>query len=141
FGRLDSGYKLGTAENKNVGRSSTVQLLHGCLSADSLIVLADGSTRPMNNIEVGDSVMTSSGSIAQVKNKIYTGVKQTYELQCWNSGEPIYVTADHKVLTVEGYKALKDLSSNDFIAMPKIDPKGISSISFDLANKERPQGG
>ena len=29
FGELDSGYKLGTAENKNVGRSSTIQLLHG----------------------------------------------------------------------------------------------------------------
>lgn len=28
FGSLDSGYKLGTAENKNVGRSSTIQLLH-----------------------------------------------------------------------------------------------------------------
>lgn len=29
FSLLDSGYKLGTAENKNVGRSSTIQLLHG----------------------------------------------------------------------------------------------------------------
>lgn len=29
FGGLDSGYKLGTAENKAVGRSSTIQLLHG----------------------------------------------------------------------------------------------------------------
>ena len=29
FGLLDSGYKLGTAENKNVGRSATIQLLHG----------------------------------------------------------------------------------------------------------------
>lgn len=28
FGKLDSGYKLGTAENKNVGRSSTIQLAH-----------------------------------------------------------------------------------------------------------------
>lgn len=28
FGLLDSGYKLGTAENKNVGRSATIQLLH-----------------------------------------------------------------------------------------------------------------
>ena len=28
FGILDSGYKLGTAENKNVGRSATIQLLH-----------------------------------------------------------------------------------------------------------------
>lgn len=29
FGTLDSGYKLGTAENKSVGRSSTIQLFHG----------------------------------------------------------------------------------------------------------------
>lgn len=28
FGGLDSGYKLGTAENKSVGRSATIQLLH-----------------------------------------------------------------------------------------------------------------
>ncbi len=29
FGGLDSGYKVGTAENKSVGRSSTIQLFHG----------------------------------------------------------------------------------------------------------------
>lgn len=29
FGSLDSGYKVGTAGNKTVGRSSTIQLLHG----------------------------------------------------------------------------------------------------------------
>lgn len=29
FGGLDSGYKIGTAGNKFVGRSSTIQLLHG----------------------------------------------------------------------------------------------------------------
>lgn len=29
FGLLDSGYKVGTAENKSVGRSSTIQLFHG----------------------------------------------------------------------------------------------------------------
>ena len=28
FGGLDSGYKVGTAENKNVGRSATIQYLH-----------------------------------------------------------------------------------------------------------------
>lgn len=33
FGGLDSGYKLGTAGNKFVGRSSTIQLLHGSETA------------------------------------------------------------------------------------------------------------
>ncbi len=29
FGKIESGYKIGTAENKSVGRSSTIQLFHG----------------------------------------------------------------------------------------------------------------
>jgi hypothetical protein len=33
FNTLDSGYKLGTAENKNVGRSATIQLAHFSESA------------------------------------------------------------------------------------------------------------
>lgn len=33
FGDLDSGYKIGTAENKSVGRSSTIQLFHGSETA------------------------------------------------------------------------------------------------------------
>lgn len=33
FSGLDSGYKLGTAGNKSVGRSSTIQLLHGSEAA------------------------------------------------------------------------------------------------------------
>lgn len=33
FGLLDSGYKLGTAENKSVGRSATIQLLHASEAA------------------------------------------------------------------------------------------------------------
>jgi len=33
FSDIDSGYKIGTAGNKNVGRSSTIQLLHGSEAA------------------------------------------------------------------------------------------------------------
>ncbi len=33
FGQLDSGYKIGTAGNKGVGRSSTIQLLHSSEAA------------------------------------------------------------------------------------------------------------
>ena len=29
FSELDSGYKIGTAGNKEVGRSATIQMLHG----------------------------------------------------------------------------------------------------------------
>lgn len=141
FGVLDSGYKLGTAENKAVGRSATIQLLHGCLSEDSLIVLSNGSIKAMADIVVGDLVLTSSGAIAPVKAKIYTGSKLTYTLQCWNSGEPIHLTGDHKVLTLYGYKRLNELNRNDYVAMPAIPYKGEDSYLFELKNKERSQGG
>jgi hypothetical protein len=142
FDGLDSGYKIGTAENKAVGRSSTIQLFHGCLSEDSLIVLADGSTKAMREIEIGDLIVTSSGAIAPIKEKIYTGQKLAYTLDCWLSGEPIHLTADHKVLTIDGYKELKDITAADFIAMPKIElTNEINTWSFALKNKPRAQGG
>jgi hypothetical protein len=33
FGGIDSGYKVGTAENKSIGRSATIQLFHGSEAA------------------------------------------------------------------------------------------------------------
>ena len=142
FKSLDSGYAVGTAGNKGAGRSQTIQLFHGCLSEDSLIVLASGNSKTMRDIEIGDNVITSSGQIAPVKNKIYTGNKLTYELSCWSSGEPIYLTADHKVLTLAGYKKLSELSKLDYVAMPSINPSNkITHYNFCLKNKERSQGG
>lgn len=142
FSTLDSGYAIGTAGSGSVGRSDTIQLLHGCLSEDSLIVLSDGSSKSMGDVVIGDKVMTSNGNIAPISNKIYTGEKQTYKLDVWVSGEAIYLTADHKVLTIDGYKELKDLTRNDYVALPKIElDNSIKSYHWSLKNKERPQGG
>ena len=142
FDCFQSAYRVGTAGNKKTGRGQTIHLFHGCLSADSLIVLADGSTKSMCEIMPGDMVLTSSGAHASVSNKIYTGEKLTYTLDCWLSGEPIHITSDHKMLTLDGYKELKDITVSDFIAMPKIELSNeIKTYSFSLKNKERPQGG
>jgi len=141
FAQFSSSYAVGTAGSKRTGRSQTIHLFHGCLSGDSLIVLADGSSKSMRDISIGDQVVTSSGSKAPVKNKIYTGKKLTFELSCWNSGEPIYLTYDHKVLTQDGYKTVSELTKYDFVAMPKMNPGQISDFTFNLKNIPRPQGG
>lgn len=142
FDGLDSGYKVGTAGAKETGRSQTIQYLHGCLSGDSLVILQDGSSIEMSDIKEGDLVVTSSGCVAPVKAKIYTGQKQTYTLSCWVSGEPIHATADHKILTIDGYKKLGDMSKDDWVAMPDTRTFDcMDSYYFSLKNKERPQGG
>lgn len=142
FDKLDSTYTVGTAGNAEVGRGGTLQYFHGCLSTDSLIVMSDGSTKPMAEIRIGDRVVTSSGATALVSAKTYTGDKQTYTLSTWCAGEPIHLTEDHKVLTQEGYKEVKDLTIKDYIAQPK-SPKGKKPEGYDffLENKQRPQGG
>lgn len=142
FSTLDSQYYIGTAGSGDVGRGGTVHLFHGCLSADSLIVSENGNSIAMGDIKIGDTVLTSSGVLSKVKNKVYTGEKQTYTLDVWCSGEPVHVTRDHKILTDNGYKELKNLTTKDYVAMPKIDPgEEIEFYEHRYRNKPRKQGG
>ncbi len=142
FPRIKSSVKVFTSGKKGVGRGQTSNFFHGCLSADSLIVLSSGKTLPMSEIKPGDLVVTSSGAIAPVKHKVFTGEKQTYTLHTWVSGEPIHLTADHKVLTDDGYKRLEQLTTRDFVAMPRIaTDSSCITYTHEIRNKNRSQGG
>ena len=123
------------------GRSSTIKFLHGCMHPDSPIILADGSSTTAGDISIGDLVFTSSGAIAPVKHKIHTGRKMTYKVQTWMSNEPALLSADHKVLTIDGYKRVKDLTSKDWIAKPKYKFEHRDSIHYSYTSPHRPQNG
>ena len=127
------------AEGK--GRSSTIKYFHGCMHPDSPIILADGSSTTAGDISVGDSVFTSSGAIAPVKYKIHTGRKMTYKINTWMSNEPALLSADHKVLTIDGYKRVKDLTSKDWVAKPKYKFEDRDSIHYSYTSPHRPQNG
>lgn len=142
FEGINSDYSVGTAGSADVGRGGTVQFFHGCVSGDTLIPMRDGSTKPMFVLTKDDEVLTSSGEWTSVKQIIYTGEKQTYSLKCWNSGEAIHITADHKVLTDKGYRKLSELTTQDFVAMPKIQlTNKISYYEHRRKNKIRSQNG
>lgn len=123
------------------GRSSTIKFLHGCMHPDSPIILADGSSTTAGDISVGDLVFTSSGAIAPVKHKIHTGRKMTYRVQTWMSNEPVLLSADHKVLTIDGYKKVKDLTTKDWVAKPKYKFEYRDSIHCSYTSPHRPQNG
>ncbi len=61
FGAIDSGYKLGTAENRNVGRSATIQLLH-CSEVAFFNNAADHATGIMQAVPnaIGTEVILES---------------------------------------------------------------------------------
>ena len=138
---LGSAIKIETAKNKSAGRSDTINFLHGCMHPNSPIVLASGESKLVKDVEVGDEVFTSSGAVAPIKHKIYTGKKMTYKVTGWMSNEPLYLSADHKVLTIDGYKKVKDLTNYDWVRRPDFKFEYKDEITYSYKTPKRPQNG
>ncbi len=101
----------------------------GCLSGDSLVTLADSGKQ----VPIQDLVGQSNFSVwalneatmklekAVVSHAFCTGTKPIYSLRT-RLGRTIKATANHKFLTIEGWKRLDELQINDHIALPRVLP-------------------
>ena len=119
FGKLDSGYKLGTAGTKAVGRSSTVQFFHGCLAEGTLVIdpITDQLV-PIENYEVGQMVRTHKGNIAPV-SFISTQEKECFSMVLRGYGKfPLVSSAEHKFWTSKGMTKQEELRVGDVIGFP-----------------------
>ncbi len=101
----------------------------GCLSGDSLITMADtGAEIPICDL-VGKSdfaiwavnPQTLKMERAIVSNAFCTGLKPVCQLET-ELGRCIKATANHKFLTIQGWKRLDELQIGDRIAMPRMIP-------------------
>ena len=143
FEKLDSGYKIGTAGTKAVGRSSTPQYFHGCLSPDTFY--QDGVTgklKRMGDAVVGDWVRTHTGKQAQI-SFISRKQAECYKIELRAGGVPVVATGEHKFWTKDGMKRLDDIQVGDCIGYP-VDILGepkITRLSFSIEKTKRQQGG
>lgn len=80
------------------------QAQESCFTAGTMILMADGSQRPIETIAAGDQVMGRRGRVNAVKacERTVLGDRRLYAL----NGGRLFVTAEHPFLTVEGWKAL-----------------------------------
>ena len=119
FGDLDSGYKLGTAENKSVGRSATLQLLHGCLAEGTKIYNPlNGSIKNIELFNVGDKILTHNKNIADI-SYISTQNKDCLSVIFRTlTAFPLIATPEHRFYTKNGWKELKELAVSDCIGFP-----------------------
>lgn len=143
FDKLGGGYKLATAGTKDVGRSATAQLLHGCLAPDTPIL--DGVTacpRRMDEFALGDMVRTHTGAVAPV-TVISRQVKFVREVTLRTvSAFPLRATGEHKFWTRSGMKRLDEMSPGDEIGFPIHQISGEVTVEqFRVAPRQRPQGG
>ena len=85
----------------SVGPNGTIG---SCLAAGTRILLADGTTKTVENLQVGDILLSSNGA----KNKVLdigAMPKQDRKIYAFNGGD-YFVTADHPFSTKNGWAAL-----------------------------------
>ncbi|MEM6398158.1 MAG: replicative DNA helicase [Bacteroidota bacterium] len=104
----------------------------GCLAGDTLVTLADTGQRvPISKLAeiypegdfniIGLNQNSLKLESALVSRAFSTGKKQTYCIQT-RSGRKIKATANHKFLTISGWKRLDELKRGEHIALPRIVP-------------------
>ncbi len=118
FKSLGSGYKVGTAGNKAVGRSSTVHFFHGCLGEDTPVLFPDGRLTPIKDVDAGFEVVTHTGKTAAVT------FKSKQEKGCLSvklrglTKFPLIATPEHRFWTQDGWRELRDIKAGDSIGFP-----------------------
>lgn len=98
-----------------------------CLWKNQRVILANGEQPTVEemykmNKEFEVLSLDNNFKIKVGKAKVfYNGKKPVYRVVT-RTGREIYVTDNHPFLTPEGWKELKDLKENEFIAVPRILP-------------------
>jgi len=112
----------------------------GCLAGDSLVTLAESGRREPIRELVGqsgfavwalneDTLKTEPGTVTRAFS---TGVKPVYKLTT-RLGRTIRATANHKFLTIQGWKRLDAIASGEHIALPRSLPSPASSAAMSHA--------
>jgi hypothetical protein len=142
FDLLDSGYKVGTAGSTAVGRGSTIQYFHGCLSPETYIIDAAGGLTPMRDFSVGDLVRTRTGALASVSFISHQQKALRDIVVKGISGMPLKATDEHRFWTRDGWKRVDQFGESEFIGYPVATiTDSRQSWPFRLPDAIRPQGG
>ncbi|MBE9208962.1 replicative DNA helicase [Nostoc sp. LEGE 06077] len=101
----------------------------GCLTGDSLVTLADSGLQvPIKELvgKSGFAVWALNESTMQLERAIVshafsTGIKPVFALKT-RLGRKIRATANHKFLTINGWKRLDELSPKEHLCLPRHIP-------------------
>lgn len=144
----DSILEVDTAASPHSRRGSDTTCCHFCLSGESEVMLADGHSVHIQDVQVGQRVMTETGAIAKVRAISARPVSEVcadhvgYHVQPWLSDRGITLTQDHKVLTARGWVPAMDLRLTDEVGypIPRLTEQ-MTRLRVEWEHGDRPQGG
>ncbi|MHA1225115.1 MAG: C1 family peptidase [Candidatus Hodarchaeales archaeon] len=93
-----------------------------CFHYNTPILMENFSYRPIGEIREGDYVITHLGNVKKVIKKFKRKWQgNTLKIQIYGMYREIECSLEHPFLTLNGWKEAKDLTKNDYIAIPYLD--------------------
>lgn len=101
-----------------------------CLVPGTLIVMFDGSVKPIENVARGDKVLTATGSVGHVRNTMKRAYKGTIQgLTIEGSNETIWMTGNHNLFTDDiDMKEARLWKDGDFTYLPRPAYKSVDRV-------------
>jgi len=97
-----------------------------CLTADSLVEMADGTRKPITAVAPGDLVLTKDGP-ARTQGVRPSGRRAVCRLTFAN-GMTLRCTPDHPLWTQRGWINAEEVTPRDFVAMARVLPCGGTQV-------------
>lgn len=100
-----------------------------CFPPGTLVRMADGSERPIQDVRPLEEVVTAEGNVGVVSAVMARQESGgLVRLLAWGHSH-LRMTRDHKVLTTRGYVRVTDLEVGDEVAMPRYSAPAVASIA------------
>lgn len=124
FMKFSNGSRLdflvaGTTSKAAWGESRGYALAHACLAPGTPVLLEHGRIKPIEDVQIGDQVLTHTGAPATVIDALGqpnpSGMMM--RIRGW-LGEPILCTPDHTIPTHRGVIEARELRRDDWLTMP-----------------------
>jgi hypothetical protein len=93
-----------------------------CFLGDTMIRMADGTYKRIDQIQVGDLLVSAEGNICPVTHTMQRQVSETL-IKIKIAGHfQLEATHEHPVLTENGYKPISQITPGQFVAIPRFLP-------------------
>jgi hypothetical protein len=122
------------SDDPSLKQISTLRLLWGCLAEGTLILMADGGEKRVEDMRIGDKVIVDhSGQTACVINTWKGAEKEIIQINA--AGVAFECSNAHPIRTVDGMKRAYKVSCGDYLVGPHGEHIKVTSVEH--VNEER----
>ncbi len=109
---------------RTLGLVGPVQDQGNCFPPGTKVMMASYQERNIEDVQIGNSVISSNGNIKLVTQVTQRPVREKLYRLTVSKGEfstELRATADHPILTTQGWVLIKHLKSTDLVIFPELD--------------------